>query len=144
MPDYPITVYVDYYEPLWSKLRLSDLHAYAWPTNEASNLWDANSEKPLRETSGSYNVIPFDPDTREYLVMLDEDDSYCGLSVTLWQILAAQNALEGNPAIHPRVTMKANDLPGLLHDSVGNVDLTNPSEHRSVYFAAPEEGNTRT
>lgn len=100
MPDGSVTVHVHYYEPLLSKLRLSDLHAYAWdewsevklksPAEAAaweekagisSDPADANSyltepdafERPLNVHNGGndYEQILFRPERDEYIVFLD-------------------------------------------------------------------------
>ncbi len=152
MPDYSVTVYVDYFEPLLSKLRLSDLHAFAWQMNDGSNVWDSNSERDLRETdSGMYQVVLFDSQRDEYVVLLNDDDDFCGVEVTLRELLAFNDALGINEDVYPWVTMNRNDAnntsvysnePSTENPNGTPGDTAVPTQHRSMIFAAPEAGET--
>lgn len=70
MPEGSVTIYVDYFEPLRSKLRLHDLHAYAWVDDAArtdTSLWSPANERPLREVDGeNKDVILFAPGRGDY------------------------------------------------------------------------------
>ena len=164
MPDYSITVYVDYYEPLTSKLRLSDLHAFAW-ASESEAVWNAAAtpptwddpgphafEHPLRDTQANgYNVILFDPAKDTYTVILDPkgspiEDDFCGVTVTLRE-LETHNNFEGsnkNQDIAPTIEMTLDDGDELdvgAFDPVGNT--FGPTTHRSKVFGAPEPDPTQ-
>ncbi len=144
MPDHPVTVHVHYYEPLYSKLRLSDLHAYSWEKQEDA-VWDGTAtppgwtddpavitnpatdlkkyEKKLHgKQEEGYPVIVFDKDKDEYLVILDEEgqgntDNWCGVSVTLRALEVLTNGVDPdcvNQDIFPTVIMYLEDGPGVL------------------------------
>ena len=150
MPDYAITVYVDYYEPLYSKLRLSDLHAYAWD-DKSDAKWDGSEpsyEKDLHEPqSGNYQVILFDPKKDEYIVILEDMDSgkdnWCGLSVTLRELETHNNGVDPdleNQDIKPTVEMRLDDGSGTIVGAEPRVgDTVGPTDHHSNIFEAPYE-----
>lgn len=158
MPSHSITVYVDYYEPIYSKLRLSDLDAYAWEWPEggtpdgctdstgALSEWVDKHEQELREDqSGGYQVIAFDPDREEYLVLLDEQKESCGVAVTLRNVVLPLNALGTNIELTPvSVEMVLDDAGHTRICDDVNGDTGVPTRHYSDSFDAPLPGNSRT
>ena len=183
MPEGSVTVYVDYFEPLRSKLRLHDLHAYAWVNDAArtdTTLWSSANERPLREIDGEnkdvtlfapsrgdyetipvpadpdamngrYPVVLFDPQRNEYVVLLEDSDNFCGVSVQLRQLELLRNALEANEDIEPTIVMTLDDAAHTqIYNEVGGTkDLNDPTDikdvnyiHRSMLFAAPTEPGT--
>lgn len=183
MPEGSVTVYVDYFEPLRSKLRLHDLHAYAWVDDAArtdTTLWNPAHERPLREVdgenkdvtlfapsrgdyetismpddpnakNGNYPVVLFDPQKNEYVVLLEDSDEFCGVSVQLRQLELLLNALEANADIEPTIVMTLDDAAGTqIYNEVGGTkDLNDPTNikdvnyiHRSMLFAAPTDPGT--
>lgn len=170
MPDQAVTIHVHYYEPLASKLRLSDLHAYAWDSE--SDARDASSTKPyqwiendpaalkaaghekdlLDSQENGYQVILFDPDIKQYTVVLQPEasnhDNVCGLSVTLRQLLTLFSGVEPdkvNQDIKPTVLMTLDDGADTRvggEPATGNTD--GPTDHYSMIFDAPkaEPGQT--
>lgn len=150
MPDYGITVYVDYFEPLYSKLRLSDLIPYAWDQRSDAK-WDGTEvshEKDLHDTAaGGYQVIQFDPKKDEYIVILEDmdtgKDNWCGLSVTLRALETQNNGVDPqlkNQDIKPAVEMRLDDGPNTQvggDPAIGNT--VGPTTHHSTFFEAPYE-----
>lgn len=164
MPNQSVEVHVHYYEPLLSKLRLSDLHAYAWEQKDQA-VWDDTAvppqwedepdpaqpsglkyEKQLHEPqSGNYNVITFDPQKDEYIVILDDedtgDDNWIGVSVKLRNLTTHISGVGPdyeNLDITPTVIMTLDDGPHTVvggEPSVG--DTTGPTTHHSQVLEAP-------
>lgn len=120
MPDGSVTVHVHYYEPLLSKLRLSDLHAYAWdqqseavlkPAPIPAQAWEENPasttlfdslsfERPLNvknDTTGGYDQMLFKPEKDEYVVFLEPSssnhDNFCGVSIALRKLVTHINGI---------------------------------------------------
>lgn len=119
MPDGSVTVHVHYYEPLLSKLRLSDLHAYAWDQQSEAVLkpapipaaaWEENPastalfdslsyERPLNvhNSDGTYSEILFKPEEDEYIVFLEPSvsgkDNFCGVSIALRDLVTHINGI---------------------------------------------------
>lgn len=158
MPNHSITVYVDYYEPIYSKLRLSDLDAYAWewpkggtpdgcvtPDGDPSE-WVDKHEQDLREgQSGNYNVVAFDSDREEYLVILDDEMESCGVTVTLRNVVLPLNALGINIELTPvTVEMVLDDVGKTRICDDVNGDTSVPTRHYSDSFDAPLPGTSRT
>lgn len=114
MPARDVTVYVEYYEPLSSKLRLEDLRAYA---NETADQVRTDGPEPFYGTAAEgYPVILFDPARREYLVILEEQgDDVCAVDLDLRMLETHINGVgdgEGiNQDVTPLVEMKL-DLAG--------------------------------
>ena len=121
MPDQSVTVHVHYYEPLLSKLRLSDLHAYAWDKESEAVLdiqngtipaaaWKSpnpdpngrnyNTERELHspDQAANYPIIPFDSQKDEYIVFLDSmesgHDNHCGVSIQLRKLVTHINGID--------------------------------------------------
>lgn len=67
MPEGSVTVHVHYYEPLLSKLRLSDLHAYAWDERSEIDLKSAPIPAQAWEEHAGVSDIPDIDDPTSYL-----------------------------------------------------------------------------
>lgn len=78
MPEKSLAVYVDYFEPLRSKLRLHSLLAYAWengdwykdPGEDPNDYWIPANQRPLHGVDGeNRDVTLFAPGTGKYEVL---------------------------------------------------------------------------
>lgn len=159
MPDYSVTVHVRFYEPLLSKLRLSDLHAFAWD-NEGDANWDDDAgkwtdtdpktyEKTLHKTQEEdYAETVFDAARNEYIVILKnqgDGDNWCGVSMTLRSLKTNKNGVDPdyvNQDIRPNVVMRLDDGPG-TPVGADTGDTSVPTTHHSRLFEAPQEDPTQ-
>lgn len=169
MPDYDVTVHVDFFEPLYSKLRMSELYVYGGTDAEvvADSLVDlAHTHKqPIHRMDDTTAVVDGDKlqwdvdqtagtDNRQvekFLVVLDKDDTRVQIGTLLRWLLSTQAVGEN---IAPDVWMYWESGDGTLNNiygestdreggTTGRPGATPPeqvSEHISKVFPAPPRG----
>lgn len=153
MPPHDLTIYVDFYEPIPSKLRLSDLTAYADETS-ASCITPPNQQIMYDLTDTTYGTTGFTQDHTDYLVVIPVDADYSGLKLTLYDIVVPNEVIGppcvANTIIQPDVHIQLDD-PGatVVLDEKGWVGSTHavppatPTDHSTV-FKSPDPGQART
>lgn len=173
MPNHNITIYVVFYEPDSSKMRLGDLKVYAGAENDGEKLalqelWrkkfaksEENSPEEAKMRLGTADERGFDASTAHYLTVIPFEAQYARVEATLREVLylLEKDGVPTNPGIQPEVTMylyssdepPAEDLiygpaPGLTNGTVTLPDgtvLTGPTTHKSAVFASPAPGESK-
>lgn len=158
MPPHNTTVYVDFEEPIPSKLRLSDLKAYA-DDEEPSCITSPNQQIMYDMTDPTYGTTGFDPDHTDYLVVIPADADFSGLELTLYNIIATHEVIGApyssdtpvlNAVIQPDVQIQLDDIGNtvVLDEKgwVGNVaDGAHPTPTvHQVTFQSPDPGKAKT
>lgn len=166
MPPQDTVVYVDFYEPIPSKLRLSDLKAYADQTYNdmiappINPFFTLPYEQTMYDmTDPTYGTTGFDPDHTEYLVVIPAEADYSGLELTLYDILVTHEVIGApystdtpvlNTVIQPDVHIQLDDVGQTVvldeKGYVGNVaDGTHPTPTtHKVAFQSPDPGKAKT
>lgn len=163
MPPQDTVIYVDFYETIPSKLRLSDLEAYADDTYSESNpapfFTDPNKQIMYDMTDPTYGTTGFDQDHTDYLVVIPADADYSGLVLTLYDIVVPYEVIGApyssdtpvqNPVIRPDVQIQLDDVGNtIVLDEKGNVGnavdgtYPQPSVHKAA-FQSPDPGKAKT
>ena len=155
MPPRDTVVYVDFYEPIPSKLRLSDLHAYA-SEQESDCITDPKEQTMYDMTDPTYGTTGFDPDHTDYLVVVPAEADWSGLKLTLYDIVVPYeiiNPPEGplaNAIITPDVHIELDDLgstaPLDVRGSVGSTSAATPVQPTTheMTFRSPDPGKAKT
>ncbi len=169
MPARDTVVYVEFFEPILSKLRLSDLEAYADEnyTDNPPNVGNPFFTPPYQQimydlTDPTYQTTGFDQDHFDYLVVIPVEDDHSGLKLTLYDITVPYEVIGApyssetpvlNQVITPDVIVKLDD-PGqteIINErgTVGSTSATppDPNPSPSVFqrgFESPDPGKRRT
>lgn len=171
MPNHNITIYVVFYEPDSSKMRLGDLKVYAGAENDGEKLalqelWrkkfaksEENSAEEAKMRLGTADERGFDASTAHYLTVIPFEAQYAQVEATLREVLylLEQDGVPTNPGIQPEVTMYLyssdgtpaviyGPAPGLTNGTVPLPDgtvLTGPTTHKSAVFASPAPGESK-
>lgn len=164
MPAHDTTVYIDFYEPVPSKLRLTDLHGYAdsaipnpLPTTGGPHLLNQYEKNLYDLTDSTYQTVGFTQEHLDYLVVVPFDADVSGLKLTLYDIVAPYETLGIDPpsvtktdnvVISPTVKIQLIDALGqpVVLEEEGTVGSsshltspTNPTTHESS-FSSPDPG----